>query len=102
MLRVNDVKLALEARGYAVDGEAHLEIDDDLIPQNRGRFVLTVKSGRGTVRRGGRGSTRLDIRGLAAIYSGFLSCAQAAAVGHASGDDVPLFAGPVPWMADLF
>jgi predicted acetyltransferase len=75
MLRVIDVAAALEHRGYAPGAEAtlHLQVRDDVIAANNGRFLLEVSGGRGRVRRGGRGAIRLDVRGLAALHSGYVA-----------------------------
>lgn len=54
------------------------------------------------------GSVAIDIRGLAALYSGHLSAAQLQTIGLADGPTVALadataiFAGPAPWMNDRF
>jgi predicted acetyltransferase len=69
---------------------------------------VRVADGRAEVERGGRGTLRLDIRGLAAMYTGFHSPADLRAAGFADADDASLasasalFAGPHPWMADHF
>jgi predicted acetyltransferase len=65
MLRVVDVGKALEKRGYppGLQAELHLEVRDDLIAENNGRFILSVSNGRGEVTRGGKGELKLDIRG---------------------------------------
>ncbi len=75
MLRIVDVVAALDQRGYApgVEAALHLQVRDDVLPANNGRFLLEVSSGRGHVRRGGRGVIRLDVRGLAALHSGYVT-----------------------------
>lgn len=110
MLRVLDVPEALAARGYpkSLSAEVHFEVADELLPRNAGRWVLRVADGRGVAERGGRGSVLLDVRGLAALYTGFHGAAGLVAGGLASGADDDLaaaaavFAGPAPWMADHF
>ncbi len=111
MLRILDVPGALSGRGYApgVTAEVHLDVaTDDLLPQNAGRWTLRIAGGRGELVRGGEGRLRTDIRGLAALYTGFQSPAELRASGFADGDDATLaaasaaFAGPHPWMADHF
>jgi predicted acetyltransferase len=111
MLRVLDVAAALSARGYApgVSAEVHLDVTgDDVLPENAGRWLVRVERGRADVSRGGRGTVRCDVRGLAAMYSGFQSPLELRASGFADGDDAALasasavFAGPSPWMADHF
>ena len=110
MLRLIDVPGALEARGYAagVTGELHLEVADDVLDRNHRRFTLTVADGGGRVTEGGRGEFRVDVRGLAAIYTGYLAPAELTATGLVDAPDRALatagaiFAGPAPWMPDMF
>ncbi|MCP4249766.1 MAG: GNAT family N-acetyltransferase [bacterium] len=110
LLRLIDVPAALEARGYAagVSGELHLEVADDRLNQNDGRFTLTVADGSSRVTEGGRGDFRVDVRGLAAIYTGYLAPGELTATGlvdapdHSLATAGALFAGPAPWMPDMF
>jgi predicted acetyltransferase len=110
MLRLTDVPAALAARGYApgVTGEVQLDVSDELLPENAGRWILRVADGRGEVERGGRGALRCGVRGLAPLYSGFQSAAELRASGFVEGDDADLaaatavFAGPSPAMTDHF
>jgi predicted acetyltransferase len=110
MLRVVDVRKALAERGYleGLEAELHLDVRDDLIPENQGRFVLSVSGGQGTVKKGGRGRLKLDVRGLAPLYTGHLHPAALAAAGLLEGAEADLrkaaavFAGPAPWMPDMF
>jgi predicted acetyltransferase len=111
MLRIVDVAKAFEARGYApgVSAEVHLDVvADEVLPSNFGRWIVHVHDGAAEVRRGGRGDVRCGIRGLAPLYSGFLSAAELRASGFVDGDDASIaaataaFAGPSPWMADHF
>jgi predicted acetyltransferase len=50
-VRLVDVPAALEARGYGVDGEATIELEDRSRPVNAGRWKLVVRDGRGTCAR---------------------------------------------------
>lgn len=110
MLRVVDVQAALAARGYleGIETELHLEVRDDLLPNNDGRFVLSVAGGRGEVRRGGRGRLQLDVRGLAPLFSGMLLPNALEAAGLLEATEAELakattvFAAPFPWMPDMF
>lgn len=110
MVRLIDVPKALAARAYppAVSAELHLTVRDDVLPRNDGRFVLQVRDGRGTVAPGGRGSLTFDVRGLAALYTGFASPQTLVATQRAEGPAADLaqvasvFAGPMPWMRDDF
>lgn len=110
MLRILDVPAALAARGYppGVSGELHLEVADDLLPPNSGRFVLRVADGDGVAEPGGQGRLRLHVRDLAALYAGYYTPHELRLAG---GLDAPaadlalaaqLFAGPRPWLPDMF
>jgi predicted acetyltransferase len=110
MLRFVDVAGALEARGYpqGTGAELHLDVQDDLLPHNNGRFVLMVADGRGSVRPGGEGRLCMHVRGLAPLYSAHLSPVELRAAGMLTGSDADLsaasvvFAGPRPWLPDMF
>jgi predicted acetyltransferase len=110
MLRIIDVKRALEHRGYppGVSVTVHLEVQDDVLLPNSRRFVLEVTGGRASVHEGGSGRVRLDVRALAPIYSGFSTPTELHSVGYVEGPEDELaalssvFAGPTPWMPDIF
>lgn len=110
MLRVLDVPAALEARGYPVglSGSLHLEVVDDLFPENQGRFVLEVDDGEAHVRPGGDGDMKLHVRTLATLYSGFLSPAALRLAGVLEAHEASLrtatalFSGQAPAMPDMF
>jgi predicted acetyltransferase len=91
LLRIVDVQKALEQRGYpkGIETELHLEVQDDLLTQNNGKFILKVSEGQGEVCPGGRGELRLSIRGLAPLYTGLSAATH-------------LFSGNLPWMPDYF
>jgi len=104
MLRILDVARALETRGYpCISGEAHIRVTDRLLEKNEGDFVLRVENGKPQVTRGGRGDIALDVRALAAMYTGFAH--PSSLPGMIEGDATPLatlFAGPEPWCADHY
>jgi predicted acetyltransferase len=114
MLRLVDVPAALTARGWPVglSGQLVLELSDDLLGGNAGRFRLEVAGGSARVRAAaaGDGAPRLalDVRGLAPLYSGHATPRQLVMAGLAEGDETAqdvaeaLFAGPAPTMADMF
>jgi predicted acetyltransferase len=110
MLRITDASAALSARGYleAVRTEVELDVVDPLLPEKGGRLVLSVVGGTGEVRRGGSGTLRIDVRGLAALYTGHASPATLVSLGLLEGSPEHLarlalaFAGPSPWMRDFF
>ena len=110
MLRIVDVAGALAARGYppAVSAALHLDVRDQLLPWNDGRFVLEVADGRGSVRPGGNGRLLLNARGLAPLYSGYMTPHELRMADLLDGPDADLalaaavFAGPRPWTPDMF
>jgi predicted acetyltransferase len=70
-LRILDVPAALSARTYAGDGRLVLDVADDLIESNAGRWEVAVKSGRATVARTTAApDLELDIAALASTYLG--------------------------------
>jgi predicted acetyltransferase len=109
MLRIVNVTSALEMRGYpaSVETELHLDIRDDLLP-NSGKFVLSAAKGRGKVSKGGRGELKLDIRGLAPLYTGLFTAHQLQQLGQLEATEraiasaTQLFAGSSPWLPDFF
>lgn len=114
MVRINDVPAALRARGYPVglSGELHLDVRDNVIAENNGRFVLNLSDGNATVESGGRGDLIIDVRGLAPLYTGHLSARELLVTGYVETRELPcdsvldtasaIFAGPAPWMSDMF
>jgi predicted acetyltransferase len=109
MLRVVDVRAALEARGYPnIDAEVALEIEDELLPENSGVHRLSVQKGAANVMRAKGSGVRLGPRALAALYTGFMSAEELEHAGMLSGNASALrtlsllFAGPAPTMVDYF
>lgn len=111
LLRLADVPAALQARGYPpIHAELHLDVGDAAMSANAGRCVLSLRGGAPTVQPGGSGRIRLDVRALAAIYTGYASPRQMQAAdllnAPADADDLPMltaaFAGPTPYMVDKF
>ena len=90
MLRVLDIPGALTARGYpaAIDTELVLDIEDDIIETNTGRWTLRVKHGSSTVTPGGQGDAlKCGIRDFAPIYTGYLSPSALRGIGRAECTD---------------
>jgi predicted acetyltransferase len=117
MTRVLDVPLALRSRGFPpVSGEAVLEIDDNLFPENAGPWLVHADAGRVSVEPAGdanaaqpHGPTKpLPIGLFSALYTGFATPGDLVVMGALDDDDErfaflsALFAGPVPWMPDFF
>lgn len=110
MLRILNVAKALSGRGYpeGVEAELHLAVQDELLADNNGNFILRVSGGSGEVTRGGKGELRLNIRGLSPLYTGLYTPHQLQFSGFLEASDQTLatatkiFAGSVPWLADFF
>lgn len=110
MLRIVDVERALAARGFpaAVRGTLSIELADELLPANQGRWTLEVEGGVASVKPGGAGALALDVRALASLFSGARSASALARFGACRGEAATLaladalFAGPAPSMPDMF
>ncbi len=111
MLRVIDLPAALAERGYhrSFEGTLDLEVEDELLAENSGRWQLSVTAGTATVRRGGEGKLRMDIRALSPLFSSYYSAEQLVRLGviHSSDErQVALatqaFAGDPPWLPEVY
>lgn len=110
MLRIVNVPLALEKRGYpmGLETELHLDIQDDLLPENNGKFILSIANGQANVGQGGTGDMQIGIRGLASLYTGLFTPHQLALMGYVKASETALntatqlFAGSSPWLPDFF
>jgi predicted acetyltransferase len=110
MIRIVDLSKALEARGWPAGLSASLDLDvrDDLIDSNAGRWTLSIEAGRAQVKRGGKGTFRLDVNALAPLFSAHMT-PRALAVSGAleAGDDElaraeTMFASSPPALVDFF
>jgi predicted acetyltransferase len=110
MLRIVNVCKALEARGYppGVEAELHLEVKDDLLTANHGKFILSVANGKGSVTKGGTGELQLNVQGLAPLYTGLFTPRQLLLMGKLQATQTALltatqiFTGESPCMVDFF
>ncbi|MCW5312787.1 GNAT family N-acetyltransferase [Nostoc sp. KVJ3] len=110
LLRIIEVVKALELRGYppGIQAQLHLEIQDNLLTGNNGKFILSVANGRGEVTRGGKGELQLDIRELSPLYTSLFTPYHLQQAGKLNGTETAIliatqiFAGASPWMADFF
>lgn len=109
MLRIVHLEKALQLRNYPnINAELHLDIQDSILSNNQGKFILTVEQGRGTVTSGGRGELQLEIRSLAPLYTGLFTANQLAQASLLTGTPAAIqtaaqiFASPLPWMPDFF
>lgn len=111
MLRIVDVRRALEARGYPpfLSAELHLEVDDPLLTENTGRWLLRVEQGQATAEPGGEGHLHAPVRSLASMYTGFISASQMRLAGLIDATDDAVAAADAlfgasrpPCMVDTF
>ncbi|MBE9201237.1 MULTISPECIES: GNAT family N-acetyltransferase [unclassified Nodularia (in: cyanobacteria)] len=110
MLRITNLVKALEMRGYppGVSAELHLQVKDELLTANNGKFILSVADGRGEVTKGGKGELQLDIGGLAPLYTSLFTPQQLQLTGKLHATETSLlaatqiFAAPSPGMVDFF
>ncbi|MBE9010894.1 GNAT family N-acetyltransferase [Pseudanabaenaceae cyanobacterium LEGE 13415] len=109
MLRIVHLQQALQRRNYPnINAELHLDIQDSMLPNNQGKFILTVENGRGIITSGGRGELALEIRSLSPLYTGLFTAEQLAQTGRLSGTPeaiqtaTQIFASSTPWMPDFF
>lgn len=114
MVRVVDVARALSSRGWppAAGGAITLEVNDASMPENSGRYAVSLEGGAAKVVAGeaAAGAPRATIgeRGLAALYTGHAPSHVLADAGWLeAGDDARAlldawFAGPYPTMRDFF
>ena len=108
MLRVIDPVVALTQRGYAADGEARVDVRDRELG-DVGLFIR-VREGRSEVQRTifGSAPVTLDVRALAALYTGFAHPTSLRAAGLLEGEEgqaaafARLFVGNEPWLCDWF
>lgn len=109
MLRIVHLQNALEQRNYPnINAELHLEVKDSILPNNQGKFILTIENGRGTLTPGGRGELQLEIRSLSPLYTGLFTAEQLAQASLLTGTPeaiqtaAQIFASSAPWMPDFF
>jgi len=110
LLRLTDVAEALALRGYPpLHARLELDVTDASLPENAGRYVLELREGKpAVVTCGGAGTIRVDVRGLAAIFSSFSHPSEVKAAGLLDADPAEMaklgavFAGPAPFILDTF
>ena len=110
MVRLLDVRLSLEARGYPSDIETSLtlSIDDPLLKENTGTWTMEVSSGKCSLTSGGKGGLSMGPRGFAPLYTSHMSPLEIKNIGLLEGPEEDLrkatlvFNGPRPWIGDSF
>ncbi|MGI9471906.1 MAG: GNAT family N-acetyltransferase [Rubripirellula sp.] len=111
MLRIVDLPAALTGRGYApsLEGELHFKIEDTVLPENSGSWKLVLNDGKASVEPGGRGDLAMDIQTLAPMFSSLYSATELAQLGKLRSNSpsqidfaTDVFAGPAPWVPELY
>ncbi len=116
MVRIVDVARALEKRGWprqGANGTLALDVEDASMPENSGRYVISLDAGQAKVERrdapsDGALRAKITERGLAALYTGYLTSDVLLASGWLEADAPAAamldawFAGPLPVMRDGF
>lgn len=109
MLRVVRVGDALATRGWPeMNATIEFGVIDEQLPKNAGPWRVEISNGSAEVKAIKRAKTKIHVRGLAALYSGFMApqaLRQAGLLKGDAGQDAALaamFAGPAPWMPDYF
>ena len=105
-LRLVDLDAALRARGYSAGEEAVLEVEDELLPRNAGRWRVGPQPGRTD----DDADVALDVADLASAYLGAFTFERLAAAGRARelrpgglARATALFATPIPpWCPEGF
>ena len=87
LLRLVDLPAAFGARPYpeALRGTVRLSVEDPLCPWNGGNWLLEVAEGTGRMERISTAALLADVRGLAALFTGFLDPEDLARVGLLTG-----------------
>ncbi|HEX4526463.1 MAG TPA: GNAT family N-acetyltransferase [Gaiellaceae bacterium] len=106
-VRLIDVGGALSARTYTGEGEIVLELTDELLPENAGRWRVSAA---GTERTEAAADLSLDITGLGTVYLGGFgfgdlvraSRAEELTLGAAARGDALFRTGVLPWCAEIF
>ena len=110
MLRIVDIKKALESRGYVKDIELSLTLnyEDSILPQNSGAWDINIYDGKCEVNKSNLNGITLGPRGLAPLYTSYLNAYDIKNIGLLEGSDKDLskasiiFSGPKPWFSDQF
>ena len=110
-LRIVDVPSALTGRRYRTDGRLVLDLADEVLPWNHGRWAMSVEAGTTVVEpTGDAADLALDTTDLAAAYLGGNSFTQLAAAwrvselqpGAIDRADLMFGTGRAPWVPHVF
>lgn len=82
-VRILDVPAALSARTWSADDDLVLDVRDDQVPANAGRWRLAIREGRATVdRTSAAPDASLDIAALGSLFLGGMRAADLARAGR--------------------
>ena len=106
-VRPLDVGAALSARSYSGDGELVLEVSDELLPENAGRWRVSTA---GVERTEAEADLELGVTGVGSVYLGGFgftdlvraSRAEELKPGAAERGDALFATGLAPWCAEIF
>jgi len=111
MLRLVNLRAALSARTFAPDitTAVILDVRDPVVHSNSGPHRIIVSGGRAEVERTHSAATTSSVNTLAALYSGWLTAADAFRCGLLPGATVhdlraldTIFAAPAAWTMETF
>jgi len=110
MLRILDVRGALEARGYPpIDAEATFAVEDPRYTENTDVWRVRLSAGEPKVERGSSHDRRpLTIAAFSSMFSGYLRPVDAVRLGFLDADDPAvgaldaMLSGPDPWSPLFF
>jgi predicted acetyltransferase len=110
MLRILDVRGALEGRGYPpIDAEATFAVEDPRYAENTGVWHVRLSAGEPKVELGSSHDRRpLPIAGFSSMFSGYLRPVDAVRLGFLDADDPAvgaldaMLSGPDPWSPLFF
>ena len=110
-VRIMDVKTALEARSYALEGSVVIDVHDTIFAANHGRWRLTVEGGTSSVERTEEpADLEVPIAQLGSVYLGGFTFSQwvdAQRVhelrdGAAVHADLMFHSATTPWCPEIF
>jgi predicted acetyltransferase len=110
MMRILDVRGALEGRGYPpIDAEATIAIEDRRYAENTGVWHVRLSAGEAKVERGSSYDRRpIPIGTFSSMFSGYLRAVDAVRLGFLDADDPAvgaldaMLSGPDPWCPFFF
>jgi len=110
MLRIVNIKKALESKGYPKDIQLSLTLnyEDPILSQNSGNWTIEIAEGKCEVNKSNLTGLALGPRGLAPLYTSYLNAFDIKNMGLLEGTNEDLskasliFGGQTPWIGDQF